>query len=378
MTRYYNLEFDDACDILQERTHRQESQIVERGGDFTFEPVEGNATAQPTTLRACLLGEHLEVAPATRSKLLQDFGLRECAASLPPAMLTEALNHVMAHRLHTGGSVKVWHDTAGRLIHIDWTYRQRVNMESVEAFRSTFHAISMKNHHTLRHPGVLVLADQPTHVDITTNCEKVREVMPSDTLLGGVMLRHSETGVTPTTLYATIFRAFCRNQLVYGFSKSDPRYLGDLRIPVGLNDIAGGLASGLGSLLNRMRRLAHQPSIATEEAMPIIQTRWNLAPITADTLLEMANDQYLGHTVSRGGCLYDILNTFTAVTTHRHGNIPHDDCQVLEQLSDALLSEGNPLQRLLCRDMRCPDETLPETSENDPLPYWFWDDLELD
>lgn len=130
--------------------------------------------------------------------------------------------------------------------------------------------------------------DQPTHVEVTADCEKVREVLPEDTLLGGVMLRHSEMGAAPTTLYASIFRAWCYNQFVYGFSKTDPRYVGEMRLPIGLADLAGDLAGNLGGLLNRMRRLAHQPCVGISEAALILQSRWELSPVTSDALVEMA------------------------------------------------------------------------------------------
>ena len=353
MAIYHNLGFDDACDILGERKHRMESQIVERSGDMEFEPVSHDDDDQQTVFGACVLGQHLTIAPAARGKLLRDLGLKDCADALPQTMLVEALNHVIASRLRQVGNVKIWHDSEGRLIHVDWAYRQRANMDSVGVFRTAFHSISMNNQHTIRRPGVLVLADLPTHVDVTADCDKVREVMPFDTLLGGVMLRHSEIGATPTSLFATIFRSFCLNVFKYGVNKSATRYVGDMRIPVGMNDLAGGLASGLGGLLNRMRRLAYQPCLATDEAMPLIQCRWDLSQVTADSLLEMTNDPFVGkHPEEEQGCLYDVLNTFTAVTTHRREKIPQGDCGVLERLSDSLLTGDSPLQRLLQQDLR--------------------------
>ncbi|OPZ83994.1 MAG: hypothetical protein BWY76_02038 [bacterium ADurb.Bin429] len=355
MTRYFNLEFDEACDILNERTQRQQSQCIAHAGDLTFDPVADHQDGQAVMLTARLLGHRLKIGPATYRKLLQDFGLKDCADALPPAVLAKTLNHLVAHRLRTRGDVRVWHDSAGCLIYLDWMYCQRANMDSVETFRTAFHAISMKNRYTLRRPRVLVLDDLPTHVEVTADCDKGREAMPYDTLLGGVMLRHSEMGVAPTSLYAAIFRAVCSNQLIYGYQKTDPRYLGEMRLPIRLNDVASGLAGSLGSLLNRMRRLTHHPCIEIDEAVPIIQNRWSLSSETADALVGMANDRYLGIASSlswgRQSCLYDVLNTFTAVTTHRHGRIPQADYQVLTQLSDSLLTEDSAIQRLLECDL---------------------------
>lgn len=376
MSIYHNIGYDDACDILVERKHRIGSQIIAQNWDMEFESVSPIENTAQKNIGVRILGQHLEVASATRNKLIRDIGFQDCADSLPQSMLIEALNHVMANRLRKVGSVKVWHDSEGRLINLDWGYQQQAHMDSVSAFQSAFHTISMKNQHTIRRPMVSVLVDQSTHIDVTTDCNKVREVMPYDTVLGGVMLRHSETGTTPTMLYASIFRSFCRNQFRAGFSKKDPRYLGDMHIPVGLNDIANGLACGLGSLLNSMHRLVKQPCIDINEVIPLVQHRWNLSQVTADKMQGMTNFEYVG-TQSRPFwvssfdelrpdhhiewqentdysfqySLYDVLNNFTAVTTHQRGRIPASDCNVLERLSDSLLMDNSPLQRLLQQDL---------------------------
>lgn len=376
MTTYHNVGFDDACDILSERTHHMDWQIVAQRGDLEFTlgtPLEDGSAV--FDLR--VLGQRLEIAPAARTKLLRELGLQEIAGALPPSMLAEALNHLLGNRLRTVGDAKVWHDHAGRLIYLDWEHRRRAPIDGVTAFRTTFSAISMKNRRTLRRPTVMVLNDQPTHVEVTADCEKVREVLPEDTLLGGVMLRHSEMGAAPTTLYASIFRAWCYNQFVYGFSKTDPRYVGEMRLPIGLADLAGDLAGNLGGLLNRMRRLAHQPCVGISEAALILQSRWELSPVTSDALVEMATHPKIGNT--RWGyedtSLYDMLNAFTAVTTHRREQIPHQDCQTLEQLADLLLRGDSSLPEVL-KD-RQSSELAIAPPERDRLPAldWEWDDF---
>jgi hypothetical protein len=269
-------------------------------------------------------------------------------------MLVQALNHLIQGRLRKVGGVKVWHDSSnGRLLHLDWSYRQRPCLSGIHAFRTAFTAIPMRNHKTVRRPAVLSLADLSTRVEVAVDCEKVREIAPDDASLGGVMLRHSEMGEAPTSLFATIYRAVCWNVLVLGPTESNPAYVGTARIPLGLNDLAGSLASRLGGLLNRIRRLTHIPCMPMTDAVPLIQLRWGLAQVTSDALLDTARTPLLvGMDLDDRGCLYHVLNCFTAVTTHRRPKIPQRDCRVLEGLSDSLLIQGSPLQRVLQADLQ--------------------------
>lgn len=371
MSRYYNLGFDDTCDILNERKNRQYSLIVADIKDMQFVPLSNCSIAGEFTIM--LFGKGLEVAPAMRNKLINDFGLKQFVGVLSASFFLEAMNQILQSRLLKYGRVKVWYDNSGRLIHIDWDYLKRRNFAMVETFRSTFQSVSMRNSHTIRRPKVLVLDDLPTHVEVTSDCEKVRDFLPEDTLMGGVMLRHSEMGAQATSLYATIFRTFCSNQLIYGYSKKDPSYLGEWKMTVSLNDLAGGLASSLGSMLNSIRWLEEQNCLTTEEAIPIIKARWSLAQQTANSMFDMANAYKMGFINRSGGAsLYEILNNFTAVTTHQRNQIPEDDCRIIEELTDSLLTPASPLQRLLQQDI-CPG-CQPIRENFDPIPEWSGED----
>jgi len=346
---YRNLGFDEACDILTERHRRLESQTIERSRDLEIELMPPAAKGQRTAFGARVLGQHLQIGPATRSRILREFDMKECANAIPQSVVVQALNHLLSGRLRELGGVKVWHDSDGRLLHLDWNFRQKTQMDSIRMFRTAFGSVSMRNQHTVRRPAVSALADLPTRVEIAVDCQKVREPAPGDPCHGGVMLRHSEMGEVHTSFFATIYRAACWNWVVFGPSESTPVYVGTAQIPLGLNDLAGSLASRLGGLLNRIRRLTHMPCMPMELAVPSIQLRWGLAQVTSDALLDAGGDPLLG---GYNGRLYGVLNCFTAVTTHRRGKIPQHDCRILEGLSDSLLIQESPLHQVLQEDLR--------------------------
>lgn len=353
MATYRNLGFDEACDVLSERKRRLESQIIERSSDLEFEPMPSATEGQKIGFGARLLGKRVEVGLAMRSRMLIDNGLKDCADSIPMDVLMQALNHTMWGRLRKAGSVKVWHDRDGRLLHLDWSQAQKEHVDSVRVFRAAFSSVNMQNHHTVRRPGVLALADLSTRVEVTVDCEKVREIAPSDPCHGSVKLCHSEMDAAPTSLFAAIYRPICWNYLVLGSSRSDLVRVGTAQIPLDLDNVAGSLASRLGGLLNRVRRLTSQRCMPIELAVPVIQLRWGLAQETAGAMLDTVRNPFLiGMDVTDEGCLYHVLNCFTAVTTHRRGNIPQRDCSVLEGLSDSLLIQGSPVQRVLQQDLR--------------------------
>lgn len=358
MATYRNLGFDEACDLLGVRERRLESQIIERNRDLEFEPTSPADKDRHVGFGARILGQPVEVDPTARSRILREFGMNDCAGVLPQGLLVQALNHLVWSRLCEAGSLKVWHDSSGRLLHLDWSYRQRPRLSGTHAFRTAFAAIPMRNDHTVRRPTVLSLADLPTRVEVAADCQKTRDTAPDDPSHGGVMLRHSEMGAVRTTLSATIYRAICWNYLVFGPSESDLIYVGTARIPLGLNDLAGSLAGRLGGLLNRIRRLAYVPCLPMSQALPIMQLRWDLAQETSEALLEgdtaPAND-YEGR--SEGGYLYHVLNCFTWVTTHRRAKMPQRDCTVLSGLADSLLMEESPLQRILQADVKAATPT---------------------
>jgi len=350
---YQNLGFDEACDLLGERERRLGSQIVERHRDLEFEATSPANKGRQASFSARILGQLAEVDPTARSHILKEFGMSDCAGVLPQGLLMQALNHLVWSRLGKVGSLKLWHDSDGRLLHLDWNYRQRPCLSGIHAFRTAFTAIPMRNHHSVRRPTVLSLADLPTRFEAAVDCQKTRDTAPDDPSHGGVMLRHSEMGAVRTSLSATIYRAACWNVLVFGPSESNLIYVGTARIPLGLNDLAGNLASRLGGLLNRIRRLACIPCLPMKQALPMINLRWDLAQETSEALLEgdtaPVND-YEGR--SESGYLYHVLNCFTWVTTHRRAKIPPHDCKVLGGLTDSLLTADSPLQRILQADVQ--------------------------
>jgi hypothetical protein len=352
MATYRNLCFDEACDVLKERGRRLESQIVERERDLGFEPAAASESAAPT-LAARLLGQRITVEPATTEGLVRAVGLGHQAAALPQALLAQALNHVTHRSLGEAGGVQVWYDSDGRLLHLDWGYRQRTRMDSLQLFRTAFTAINMRNQHAVRRPRVLSLSDLPTSIEATADCDKVRDIVPGDPSYGSIMLRHSEMGAIRSSLSATVWRAVCSNVMVFGPSESYITYVGTERIALGLNEVVGDIASRLGGLLNRMRRLRRIPCMPMALGVPVIQFRWDLAKATADALLNADSNlpfDYMGS--SDGCCLYHVLNCLTAVTTHRRTKIPQRDRSVLSGLSDSLLIQGSPLQQVLQEDLR--------------------------
>ena len=159
MATYRNLGFDEACDVLKERGRRLESQIVERDKDLEFEPTAPADREQPTGLTARVLGRRIDVEPATADRMLRELGLGPKAATMPQGLLVQALNHLTWRRLGETGGVRVWHESDGRLLHLDWGYGQRTRMDSLQLFRTAFTAINMRNQHAVRRPKVLSLSD---------------------------------------------------------------------------------------------------------------------------------------------------------------------------------------------------------------------------
>ena len=353
MVTYRNLGFDEACDLLAERERRLGSHIIERHRDLEFEPTEEADGNQPTGLAARLLGKRIAVEPALVPRLLREFGMGPRATMMPQGVLLQALNHLVWSRLRETGGVKAWHDRDGRLLYLDWTFRQRPRCSSVSVFRSAFASIPMRNDHTVRRPAVLSLADLATRFEATVDCQKARETAPDDPSHGGVMLRHSEMGASRTALFATIYRAACWNVLVFGPSERCPIPVGRTRIPVKLGDVAGGLASRLGGLLNSIRRLARIPCLPMRLATPLLQVRWDLVQATVESLLEADDEptnRYSGW--PEVGYLYHAFNCLTWATTHRRAAIPPRDGIVLSRLSDSLLMHDSPLQRVLQADLQ--------------------------
>ena len=353
MATYCNLGFDEACDLLAERERRLESQIIERHRDLEFEPTAAVDRGRPTGLAARVLGKRIAVEPASVARLLGEFGMGPRAALMPQGVLLQALNHLVWSRLRETGGVKAWHDRDGRLLYLDWTFRQRPRCSSVNVFQSAFAAIPMRNDRTVRRPAVMSLADLHTRFEATVDCQKVRETAPDDPSHGGVMLRHSEMGAARTALFATIYRAACWNVLVFGPSERCPIPVGRTQIPVRLGDVAGGLASRLGGLLNSIRRLARVPCLPMRLAAPVLQVRWDLAQATVESLLE-ADDEPTNHYSDwpERGYLYHAFNCLTWVTSHRRAAIPPRDGIVLSRLSDSLLMHDSPLQRVLQADLQ--------------------------
>jgi len=350
---YQNLGFDEACDLLAERERRLESQIIERHRDLEFEPTEPADRSRLTGLTARVLGKRTAVEPALIHRLLGDFGMGSPSTMMPQGVLLQALNHLVWRRLRETGGVKAWHDRNGRLLHLDWTFRQRPRRSSVSVFQSAFAAIPMRNDHTVRRPAVLSLTDLSTRFEATVDCKKVRETAPDDPSRGAVMLRHSEMGATRTALFATIYRTACWNVLMFGPSETCPIRVAAAHIPFGLQDAAGGVASRLGGLLNSIRRLARIPCLPMRLATPVLQVRWDLAQATVESLLG-ADDEPANRYSDwpEVGYLYHALNCLTWVTTHRRSAIPQRDGTVLSRLSDSLLMRDSPLQQVFQADLK--------------------------
>ena len=105
MATYRNLGFDEACDLLVERERRLQSQIIERSRDLEFDLLPPTTKGRQVGFGARLLDQRVEVGPAMRSRILRDFGMKDCADSIPRDVLVQALNHTIWGRLHKVGSV---------------------------------------------------------------------------------------------------------------------------------------------------------------------------------------------------------------------------------------------------------------------------------